>query len=65
MMPDSTRVTMKGAIPLVLVVAFGTTLSNRFADAALDYIEEKIAVVIEKSEPLVDAIQYALRDPGE
>jgi len=59
------RVTMKGAIPLVLVVAFGTTLSNRFADAALDYIEEKVAVVIEVTEPLVESFKYAMRDPGE
>ncbi len=56
---------MKGAIPLVLVVAFGTTLSNRFADAALNYIEEKIEIVIEKTEPLVEAFRYAMRDPGE
>ncbi len=64
-MDKNTSVTMRGAIPLVLIVAFGTTLANRFADAAVEYIEEKIEIVIEKSEPLVDYLQYALRDPGE
>jgi len=65
MMDRNTSVTMKGAIPLVLIVAFGTTLANRFADAAVDYLEAKVEIVIEKSEPLVDAFRYAMRDPGE
>ncbi len=62
---SSNQVTMKGAIPLVLIVAFGTTLANRFADAAVDYVQAKVEIIIEKSEPLVDYLQYALRDPGE
>ena len=37
-MDRNTSVTMKGAIPLVLIVAFGTTLANRFSDAAVDYL---------------------------
>jgi hypothetical protein len=65
MMEKSHGVSMKGAIPLVLIVAFGTTLANRFADAAVDYVEAKIEIVIEKSEPLVDALRYAMRGPGE
>jgi hypothetical protein len=64
-MEKSHGVTLKGAVPLVLIVAFGTTLANRFADAAVDYLQEKVEIVIEKTEPLVDYIQYALRDPGE
>jgi hypothetical protein len=64
-MDKNNSVTLKGAVPLVLIVAFGTTLANRFADAAMDYIEAKVEIVIEKTEPLVDYLQYALRDPGE
>jgi len=64
-MERDSGVTVKGAIPLVLIVAFGTTLANRFADSAVDYLEKKVEIVIEQSEPIVEKIKYAFRDPGE